>query len=100
VRVSGDDWTRLGDAAERVAHFIEHRAYMKMAGGHCAALELRRQPDGSTDFYCTIYDQRPQVCRDLERGSPQCEAELATKGERVKRPIDFTTDTTAGTDGS
>ena len=36
VRVSGDDWTRLGDDGQRVAHFIGHRAYMKMSGGHCA----------------------------------------------------------------
>lgn len=83
VRVSGDDWTRLGEAAGRVAHFIGHRAYMKMADDHCAALELRRRPDGGTEFFCTVYEQRPQVCRDLERGSRQCEGEREVKGGRV-----------------
>jgi Fe-S-cluster containining protein len=82
VRVSGDDWTRLGAAAERVAHFLDHRAYMKMANGHCTALELRRASDGGTEFFCSVYEQRPQVCRDLARGSPQCEGERAAKGER------------------
>lgn len=81
VRVTGDDWTRLGPDAERVAHFLGHRAFLKMAQGHCAALEVRREPDGATDYFCTIYDRRPQICRDLARGSPEC------AGEReLKRP--------------
>jgi uncharacterized protein len=68
--------------AERVAHFIGHRAFMRMANGHCAALSMRRTPAGEPDFFCTIYEQRPQVCRDLARGSPQCEGERAIKGSR------------------
>ncbi len=83
VRVTGDDWARLEDAAGRVAHFIHQRAYMKMTGGHCAALELRRTPDNRPEFFCTVYERRPQVCRDLERGSPQCEGERAAKSDRV-----------------
>ncbi len=83
VPVTGDDWARLGGDAGRVAHFIGNHAYMKMADEHCAALELRRRPEGGTEFFCTIYDRRPQVCRDLARGSPQCEGELAAKSRRV-----------------
>lgn len=81
VRVSGADWERLGADAGRVAHFIGHRAYMRMSGrGHCAALDVRVATDGSREFFCTVYDKRPQVCRDLGRGSPECEAELLRKG--------------------
>jgi Fe-S-cluster containining protein len=83
VRVSGDDWTRLGEVAERVAHFIGHRAYMKIQNGHCAALELTKDDDGQRVYFCSIYERRPQICRDLARGSPQCEGERALKGERV-----------------
>jgi Fe-S-cluster containining protein len=83
VRVSGDDWARLGEQAERVAHFIDHRAYMKMADNHCTALELRRTAEGGTEFFCSVYEQRPQVCRDLARGSAQCDGERAVKRERV-----------------
>jgi len=83
VRLSGDDWTRLGDEAERVAHFIGHRAYMKMGEGHCAALELRVDDEGAREYFCTVYETRPQICRDLLPGSPQCEAERELKGERV-----------------
>ncbi len=79
VRVTGDDWTRLGPDAERVAQFIGHRAYLRMERGHCAALEVRRDPDGALDFFCTIYDLRPQICRDLARGSPECHGERALK---------------------
>ena len=83
VRVSGEDWTRLGAEAESVAQFIGHRAYMRMQEGHCAALALRRGADGGREFFCTVYDQRPQVCRDLARGSPACLGELTVKHSRT-----------------
>jgi Fe-S-cluster containining protein len=79
VRVSGDDWMRLGSEAERVAHFIGNRAYLRMTDGHCAALIVIRPPDGRAHFACSIYDRRPEVCRDLARGSPACEAERLVK---------------------
>ncbi len=84
VRVSGADWERLGSVAERVAHFIGNRAYMRMVAGHCAALARRRTPEGAEEFFCTVYAERPQVCRDLARGSPECEGERASKAERVR----------------
>jgi hypothetical protein len=77
VRVTGDDWARLGPEAGRVAHFLGHRAYMKMADGHCAALEIRRDAAGRAEFFCTLYARRPQICRDLARGSPECAGERA-----------------------
>lgn len=79
MRVSGADWARLGPGVEHVAHFIGHRAYMRMRDGHCAALAPRWAADGSRVFFCTVYDRRPQVCRDLARGSPACAGERATK---------------------
>ncbi|WP_245844322.1 YkgJ family cysteine cluster protein [Nibricoccus aquaticus] len=85
VRVSGDDWTRLGDAAERVAHFVGNRAFMLMREGHCAALELRHAEDGAAEFFCSIYEQRPQICRDLARGSPECGGEREMKGAGLFR---------------
>jgi Fe-S-cluster containining protein len=77
--VTGEDWTRLGVEADELARFIGHRAYMRMRYGHCTALELRSGDDGEVDFFCTIYDRRPQICRDLERGSAQCAGERAAK---------------------
>lgn len=85
VRISGADWDRLGADADRVAHFIGNRAYLKMRDGHCAALEPRTAPDGLPEYLCTIYDRRPQTCRDLDRGSPQCDGERALKQARVTR---------------
>ena len=62
--------------AERVAHFVGHRAFMRMKDGHCAALELRHSAEnGALEYFCTIYAARPQICRDLARGSPECEGE-------------------------
>lgn len=83
ARVTGDDWARLGADAERLAHFIGHRAYMRMSDGHCAALRVRGTPREGTEFFCTVYENRPQVCRDLARGSPECEGELATKASSL-----------------
>lgn len=82
VRVTGDDWSRLGVEADRVAHFIGHRAFMKKERDHCAALAVREHPDGAREFFCTVYAARPQTCRDLGRGSPECEGEIALKGSR------------------
>jgi len=82
VRVTGNDWSRLGGEAERVAHFIGHRAYMKMERGRCAALAVRESTDGAREFFCTVYAMRPQTCRDLGRGSPECAGEIALKGSR------------------
>ena len=83
VRVSGADWDRLGPDAGRWAHFIGHRAYLRMREGRCAALETRTMADGAPEHFCTIYERRPQVCRDLARGSPQCEAERTLKADRA-----------------
>lgn len=51
---------------------------MRMIDGHCAALQIQSGANGP-QFVCAIYDQRPQTCRDLARGSPQCEADWMTK---------------------
>ncbi|MBC8041760.1 MAG: YkgJ family cysteine cluster protein [Opitutaceae bacterium] len=84
VRLTGDDWERLGAEADHVAHFIGNRAYMRMSErGHCAALDVRVTADGAREFFCTVYEKRPQICRDLARGSPECEGERLAKGERV-----------------
>ena len=80
VRVTGPDWTRLGDTAERLAHFIGHCASMKMTDGHCAALSLRATPAGEPEYFCTVYENRPQICRALARGSPECEGERSRLG--------------------
>lgn len=86
VRVTGEDWTRLGPEADWLAHFVGNRAYMQMHEGHCAALVVGRNPGGTTDFFCSIYERRPQICRDLERGSAQCLGERDAKSARLAKP--------------
>jgi len=79
VRVTGNDYTRLGADAVAYVHFIENRAFMLMTDGHCAALEF--DPD-SMQFVCQVYEHRPEVCRELERGSAACKGERHAKGDR------------------
>jgi Fe-S-cluster containining protein len=83
VRVTGEDWARLGADAAGAAHFIGHRAFMRMRNGHCAALEIRRGAEAAPEFFCTLYEIRPQICRALQRGSPECEGERSAKAERA-----------------
>jgi Fe-S-cluster containining protein len=78
VRVTGADHTRLANDAERLSHFIGNRCYMRMTDGHCSALAI--SDDGQ--FVCTVYAERPDVCRALARDSIECQGERALKAER------------------
>jgi Fe-S-cluster containining protein len=84
VRVTGEDFARLGELAGALVAWSGNRAFMQMRDGHCAALQL---DPAAGAFVCTVYARRPQICRDLERGSPECEGELATKGDRPPRAL-------------
>jgi hypothetical protein len=89
ARVTGDDHQRLGDDAEALVAWIGNETFMRIepvtAGMHmCVALAI----DAATGtFACSIYERRPQVCRDLEQGSGGCRGELATKAGRPKRAL-------------
>lgn len=80
MRVSGDDYARLAARAESLVWFDEqNRAYMRMSEGHCSALVIDA-PSGQ--FVCGVYATRPQLCRDLARGSGACLAERDAKADR------------------
>jgi uncharacterized protein len=79
VRVEGADHARLGDHADELTVFDGHRCYMRMHDGHCAALVVDAV---SQRFVCSVYEKRPNVCRELERGGPACRGELHEKRER------------------
>lgn len=79
VCVTGEDYARLGARAEELARFDGHRAYMRMADGHCGALRLHG-PTGP--FACDAYEIRPNVCRVLTRASSACLGEIETKADR------------------
>jgi uncharacterized protein len=79
VRVSGQDYARLGERVDELVWFDGNRAYMRMVDGHCGALRIDLR---SGEFVCDTYGTRPQVCRDLARGSGACLGEIATKAQR------------------
>ena len=90
VRVTGDDYERLGDDAESLVRFEENQAFMRVAEigttgiRACAALEVDPR---TRRFACRVYARRPAICRDLARGGVACEGEIATKGERPRRVL-------------
>jgi hypothetical protein len=79
VRVFGVDYDRMGDRARSFTEFLGHRCFMRVEGGRCAALVI--DPAART-FTCAIYDERPDCCRALERGSGACRADRHEKRER------------------
>jgi uncharacterized protein len=83
VRVSGDDYARLGERVDELVRFDGNRAYMRMVDGRCGALDVDPR---SSQFSCTSYASRPQTCRDLVRGSGACLGELETKRLRPLLP--------------
>jgi len=80
--------TWIGNAAfmriERVAG--DHGNDDDATPGRQKCIALRIDPSNGS-FACSIYETRPQVCRDLERGSGACRGELAAKGDRPKRAL-------------
>lgn len=80
VRVTGNDHERLGSQAASWTRFIGNRCYMRMDEGRCAALAHKHGR-----WVCRIYESRPDVCRDLTRGSPECEAERCRKEEAARQ---------------
>jgi Fe-S-cluster containining protein len=79
VRVTGDDYERLGERAEELVRFDGHRAYMRMVHDRCVAL---RVDASSGQFSCGAYEIRPAVCRELIRGSSACLGEIDSKAQR------------------
>lgn len=89
ARVTGDDHERLGDPdADELVEWIGNEAFMKLArtkgASHCVALEIRPDAAGEVQYLCRVYERRPQVCRDLERGSGACAGERGAKGPRLR----------------
>lgn len=67
VMVFTQDSARLAERADELTHFIHGRCFMRQVDGHCIA--LRRHGE---HWLCSIYEQRPQLCRDFERGCDTC----------------------------
>jgi Fe-S-cluster containining protein len=80
VPVTSEDRERMGDRANEMSHLVEGSYYLRMKDGRCAQLN---HADG--DWVCGDYKRRPEACRQLERGSPDCLAERDLKRLRASR---------------
>ena len=69
----------MGDAARAETHFIGNKVFMKMAGGRCTGLAIEVE---ARTFSCSIYEERPDVCRSLQKGSGHCKADFHEKAGR------------------
>lgn len=76
IRVFAVDAERMSARAFAHTTTIGEERYLRFEGGRCSALGL----DPKTDrVACGIYEERPDACRWLERGSGECRSQLAAK---------------------
>lgn len=71
-----NDLARMSEVARaRTRVDADGRRFMKLSGGHCAALAVDLK---AGRFECRIYGERPDVCRWLEPGSGPCVDKIAS----------------------
>ena len=58
----------VGEIPASVGRESEPKRFMKMTHGHCTALSTATPGR----FLCTVYEDRPELCRALEPGSAAC----------------------------
>lgn len=71
VQLNPEDVQRLGRERTRLTQQLEGQTYMKMVAGACAALDTS---EGLSR--CSIYDKRPELCREFQQSSPECRGVL------------------------
>jgi len=68
ILVTGFDHSRLTrDEQRTLVEFEGNLCWMKMKDGHCIALVQQGE-----EWLCSIYERRPELCRDYERGGDAC----------------------------
>jgi Fe-S-cluster containining protein len=80
--VNEPDRVRMGKDAGRFVRTDGSDQYLKMQSYHCIALTVQ-----AGLFVCTIYGRRPEICRELERGSPACKEEYELKKDQARRVL-------------
>ena len=58
----------VGEIPASIGRESEPKRFMKMKHGHCVALSTAIP----NRFLCTVYEDRPELCRALEPGSVAC----------------------------
>ncbi len=80
IRVFEVDWARMDASARRLTNHIDGHRYMRVADGHCSALEAN---SATGTFRCSIHPSRPDVCRAMRQGSNECRRQARDKGPRA-----------------
>jgi Fe-S-cluster containining protein len=71
VPLNTADQEHLGARLEELTHEEAGQRYMRMHEGYCLALD---RSGGASQ--CSIYDQRPELCREFHQGSSECRSVL------------------------
>ena len=63
------------DELHTMTVWVGNLCFMKMVDSHCVALDL-----SAGRFTCSIYERRPSICREYERGGAECQADREKRG--------------------
>ncbi len=77
--VFGFDLARMDERARGFTSNEAGQRFMRLEDGRCSALQLDVE---QRRFTCRIYEARPDVCRQLERGSGACGEQWQDKAGR------------------
>lgn len=80
IAIFAFDWDRMTAPARALTtNGPRGRRHMRFSNGHCEALV----PDASgRRLHCSIYEERPDVCRALVRGTGDCREHYVEKAGR------------------
>lgn len=79
IPLFGVDLDRMSERTLALTERVGERLHMKFVGGHCAALVIDTE---RLTFLCGVYEERPDVCRALVRGSGHCREAWTDKSGR------------------
>lgn len=83
IRVFAFDEARMSAGTRALTEVRAEGRFMRYTNGGCVALRV----DASERLLCSIYEERPDVCRALVRGSGQCRGDFETKGGKASELI-------------
>ncbi len=73
IGVYGFDLARMDELTVSYTTISGGKRFMRFDDGHCSALRI---DEAAQRYECAVYEQRPDACHWLQRGSAECLAKV------------------------